>query len=87
MLSLADKAPHPKAAQVFANWFLSKEGLEIYSRGYGAAALGNDIDESSLNPGNLPKKGVNYFDDSEWKWVVGGRHENREKVWKLLKAQ
>lgn len=87
MLSLADKAPHPKAAQLFANWILSKEGLETYSRGYGAAALRNDIDESSLNPGNLPKKGVKYFDDSEWKWVVGGRHENREKVWKLLKAQ
>lgn len=86
MLSLANKAPHPKAAQVFANWILAKEGLETYARGYGSATLRTDVDESFLNPGNIPKKGVKYFDDTDWKWIVGGRHENREKVWKLLKA-
>ena len=86
MLTLANKAPHPKAAQVFANWILSKEGLETYAKGYGSATLRTDIDESYLNPGNLPKKGVKYFDDTDWKWIVGGRHENREKVWKVLKA-
>ena len=87
MLSLANKAPHPKAAQLFANWILSREGMETYSRGYGSVSLRADIDESYLNPGNLPKKGVKYFDDSEWKWVVGGRYEAREKLWKLLKMQ
>jgi len=87
MLTLANKSPHPKAAQVFANWILSKEGLESYAKGYGSATLRTDIDESYLNPGNLPKKGVKYFDDTDWKWIVGGRHENREKVWKILKAR
>jgi iron(III) transport system substrate-binding protein len=87
MLSLANKAPHPKAAQVFANWILSKEGLETYAKGYGSATLRTDIDESFLNPGNVPKKGVKYFDDTEWKWIVTGRHENRDKVWQLLKAR
>jgi iron(III) transport system substrate-binding protein len=87
MLSLANRAPNAKAAQVFANWILSKEGLEIYARGYGSATLRTDIDESYLNPGNLPKKGVKYFDDTEWKWIVTGRHESREKVWKLLKTK
>ncbi|MGH7812238.1 MAG: ABC transporter substrate-binding protein [Candidatus Binatia bacterium] len=87
MLSLANRAPHPKAAQVFTNWILSKEGLETYGRGYGSATLRTDIDETYLNPGNLPKKGVKYFDDTEWKWIVTGRHENREKAWKLLKAR
>ena len=87
MLSVANKAPHPKAAQVFANWILSKEGLEIYARGYGSATLRTDIDESFLNPANLPKKGVKYFDDTDWKWIVTGRHESREKVWKVLKTK
>ncbi|HEX2227709.1 MAG TPA: extracellular solute-binding protein [Candidatus Binatia bacterium] len=87
MLSLANKAPHPKAAQLFANWILSKEGLETYAKGYGSATLRADIDESYLNPGNLPKKGVKYFDDTDWKWIVTGRHENREKAWKILKAR
>jgi iron(III) transport system substrate-binding protein len=87
MLTVANKAPNPKAAQLFANWILSKEGLEIYARGYGSATLRTDIDESFLNPGNLPKKGVKYFDDTDWKWVVSGRQEYREKVWQLLKAR
>jgi len=85
LLSLANKAPNPKAAQLFANWILAKEGLEAYARGYGSATLRTDIDESFLNPANLPKKGVKYFDDTDWKWIVSGRQEYREKVWQVLK--
>jgi iron(III) transport system substrate-binding protein len=87
LLSVANKTPHSRAAQVFANWILSKEGLEIYARGYGSATLRTDIEESFLNPGNIPKKGVKYFDDTDWKWIVTGRHESREKVWQLLKGR
>ncbi|HYA29460.1 MAG TPA: extracellular solute-binding protein [Acidobacteriota bacterium] len=87
MLTLANKAPNPKAAQLFANWILAKEGLEIYARGYGSATLRTDIDESFLNPANLPKKGVKYFDDTDWKWIVSGRQEYREKVWQVLKGK
>jgi hypothetical protein len=43
------------------------------------------VDESSLNPATVPKPGGNYFDDTDWKWIVTGRHENREKAWKILK--
>ncbi|HEU4345229.1 MAG TPA: extracellular solute-binding protein [Candidatus Binatia bacterium] len=87
LLSMANKAPHPKAAQVFANWILSKEGLETYARGYGSVTLRTDIDHSFLGPANIPKPGVKYFDDTDWKWIVTGRHESREKVWKLLKGR
>lgn len=87
MLTVANKAPHPKAAQVFVNWLLSKEGLEIYSRGYGSATSRTDVDESFLQPGNIPKPGISYFDDSEWKWIVTGRRETREKIWKILKSR
>jgi iron(III) transport system substrate-binding protein len=87
MLTLANKAPNPKAAQLFANWILAKEGLEAYARGFGSATLRTDIDESFLNAANLPKKGVKYFDDTDWKWVVTGRQEYREKVWQVLKAK
>jgi iron(III) transport system substrate-binding protein len=85
MMSLGNRAPHPNAAKVFVNWMASKEGLELYARGYGSATLRTDVDESFLNKGNIPKPGVKYFDDTEWSWIVTGRHENREKVWKLLK--
>jgi iron(III) transport system substrate-binding protein len=87
MLTIANRPPNPKAAQLFANWILSREGLGIYARGYGSVSMRTDIDESNLNPGNLPKKNVNYFDDTDWNWIVTGRHEYREKVWQALKAK
>jgi iron(III) transport system substrate-binding protein len=87
MLTLANRAPNPKAAQLFANWILSREGLGIYARGYGSVALRTDIDETYLNPGNLPKSGVKYFDDTDWNWIISGRHEYRGKAWKLLKTR
>jgi len=86
MLTIANRAPNPKAAQLFANWILSKEGLGIYARGYGSVSMRTDIDETNLNPGNIPKKGVKYFDDTDWKWIVTGRQEYREKVWQVLKT-
>ncbi|HEY1375002.1 MAG TPA: extracellular solute-binding protein [Candidatus Binatia bacterium] len=85
MLSVANRAPHPNAAKVFVNWIAGKEGLEIYARGYGSATLRTDIDESYLSPGNIPKPNVKYFDDTDWNWIVTGRHDYREKVWKLMK--
>jgi hypothetical protein len=42
-----------------------KEGIELYALGYGSAMLRIDIDHSFLNPGNIPKPGVKYFDDTE----------------------
>jgi len=87
MLTVAQRAPHPNAARVFVNWIVSREGLEIYARGYGSVTLRTDIDESFLNPANIPGPGVNYFDDSDWKWILAGRRETREKVWGLLKSR
>lgn len=86
MLTIANKAPNPRAAQVFANWILGKEGLETYARGYGSATLRVDINESYLQPAIIPKPGGRYFDDTDWKWIITGRRENREKVWQVLKS-
>jgi len=85
LLTVANKAPHPNAARVFANWIASKEGLETYSRGYGAATLRTDVDESFLERGTVPRAGVKYFDDTEWNWTITGRREAREKVRQLLR--
>jgi iron(III) transport system substrate-binding protein len=85
LLTVANKAPHPNAARVFANWIASKEGLETYSRGYGATTLRTDVDESLLERGTVPRAGVKYFDDTEWHWTVTGRRETREKMQQLLR--
>jgi iron(III) transport system substrate-binding protein len=85
LLTVANKAPHPNAARVFANWIASKEALEIYSRGYGATTLRTDVDESFLERGTVPRAGVKYLDDTEWNWTVTGRREAREAMQQLLR--
>ena len=87
LLTVANKPPHPNAARIFANWIASKEGLELYSRGYGTATLRTDVDESFLDQKSVPRTGVKYFDDTDWHWVVTGRREAREKAQQLLKEQ
>jgi ABC-type Fe3+ transport system substrate-binding protein len=85
LLTFANKAPHLNAARVFVNWIASKEGLETYSRGYGATTLRTDVDESFLVAGTVPRVGAKYFDDTEWSWTVTGRKEAREKMQHLLR--
>ena len=85
-IALANKAPHANAAAVFANWMLSKEGLEIYSRGAGSVTVRNDIDESFLRREIIPRPGVNYFDTGDWKWTATGRVEAKDRLTKLLKV-
>jgi len=83
-LAVANQAPHPNAARVFANWIVSKEALEIYSRAHRATTLRNDVDESFLPRETIPRAGVNYRDE-EWTWMAGGRDETRNQVIKVLK--
>jgi len=41
-------APHPNAAKVFLNWFLGREGQEIYSRAMGQGTRRLDVDTQWL---------------------------------------
>lgn len=86
-LTVLAKAPHPHAARVFANWIVSKEGLEIYARGYGAVTLRADVDESFLDPRTIPRSGVQYADDHDWNWVVTQGGETRRRLVNLLKSR
>jgi len=85
LLTVANRGPHPNATRVFVNWLAGKEGLEIYSRGYEAPTLRNDVDESFLDPRTIPRPGVSYPDDTDFHWVATGRREAAEKVRELLK--
>jgi iron(III) transport system substrate-binding protein len=85
VLSLANRAPHPNAARIFANWMASKEALELYSRHAQAATLRNDVDESFLDPNVVPKPGVKYHDNADFAWVAGGQIQASKEVHELLK--
>jgi iron(III) transport system substrate-binding protein len=85
LLSVANKAPHPKAAQIFVNWMASKDGLELYSRNAQSATLRSDVDESFLDPHIIPQAGKDYVDNTDLDWVARGQKETANKVRALLK--
>lgn len=56
-LCLVKNLPHPNAAKVFLNWFLTKEGQEITTKAMGQATRRLDVDTKWLNDvGVIPAK-------------------------------
>lgn len=86
LLTVANRAPHPHAAQVFANWLASSEALEIYSRGYSRATLRNDVDESFLDRRGIPRAGGNYFDADDWNYTARDGDRIRTRVREILRS-
>jgi len=64
-LGLLDRAPHPNAAKVFINWFLSREG-QIAMQKLGRPDAHNsrriDIPKDDVDPFNKLEPGKKYFD-------------------------
>ena len=64
MVALANKAPHPNAAKVLLNWFLSREGqMAVQNPAGGEAAynsLREDIPKDHLSAWAQRQKGANY---------------------------
>src|SRR5439155_511319 len=68
--ALMDRAPHPNAANVFANWIASKEGPTVSAKARGEAPTRNDVDEASfLSREIIPRPGINYFDTYAWEFT------------------
>lgn len=84
LLTLMNKAPHPNAARVFLNWIVSKEGLEIYARAEGRAALRTDTEESFISADERPKEGMQYFDTYDWQFTVTEKEKIRLRLKELL---
>jgi ABC-type Fe3+ transport system substrate-binding protein len=86
VMSVANKAPHPAAMRVFANWMAGQEALQIYSRANLTATLRTDEDESFLDPQIIPKKGVEYVEATDPEWIGEGRKDMANKMRELLKS-
>jgi len=67
-IGLVNKAPHPNAAKVYINWFLSREGQLTLQREYSKAmvsaanSLRIDIPKDMLPPNQRLKEGVDYVE-------------------------
>jgi iron(III) transport system substrate-binding protein len=64
MITLANRAPHPNAAKVIINWFLSREGQTAVQKGLpndpGANSLREDISKDELPSWRQRVKGAKY---------------------------
>jgi ABC-type Fe3+ transport system substrate-binding protein len=87
LVVLVKSAPHPNAARVFVNWIASKEGLEVLTRAQLTVPTRADIDQSFVDPDEIPRPGVNYFDSYDWEFTVTRREQARLRLRELLSSQ
>lgn len=86
VLALFKNAPHPKAAQLFLNWIMTKEGMQLYQNLEGMPVTRVDVDRSTLMvPETVPKAGVEYFDTADYKYVTTESRKLFGKLKGLLK--
>jgi iron(III) transport system substrate-binding protein len=87
-VAVMDHAPHPAAAQLFANWIASREGLEVYARARAESPTRNDTDEKSFLPSEIiPRPDVSYFDTYEWQFTLSTKEEVRLRMKELMKLR
>ena len=89
-ISVFSNAPHPNAAKLFANWFLSKEGQTLTHTlipNIDRSSLRNDIPFGEVAPDQRRKPGVEYaFPDADPKF--GPRQEEAQKwVYKIWESR
>lgn len=60
-ISVFSNTPHPNAAKLLLNWFMSKEGVEIWSQVYGSEGARLDTSKEGLDPVWFKEPGKDYF--------------------------
>ncbi len=72
ILTYVNQAPHPSAAKVFINWFLSRDGQLNFQKALGKADEGSpdslriDIPKDDVDPKSRRLDGVKYLDTDQW---------------------
>lgn len=64
-LSVLDQAPHPAAAQLFANWIACPEGALAWSAAQDSASARNDV-EPDVPEWTVVQPAEEYWDQNEW---------------------
>jgi ABC-type Fe3+ transport system substrate-binding protein len=75
VVKIAAKAPHPAAAAVFANWYLSKPGQELYEALLNEPSRRTDLAHKGVPGYVLPKEGVHYVGSYDEDYVSKLRGE------------
>lgn len=80
VMKLLKNGPHPNAAVLFANWFLTREPQEIYQRTVATVSRRADVDLNGIPDYVIPKEGVEYLDTYTYAYIK----ETRPKLQKIL---
>jgi ABC-type Fe3+ transport system substrate-binding protein len=81
VVMLIKGAPHPAAAQLFVNWFGTKEAQDIYETQMMETSLRTDVNAPNLPDYVKPKKGVAYpVDDYDYNHYYNVRQPAVEKL-------
>jgi ABC-type Fe3+ transport system substrate-binding protein len=81
-LGIPSRAPHPNAAKVFINWFLSREGqiaLQKFGRPDAHNSRRIDIPKDDVDPYNRLERGKKYFD------LAKPEYQDLTPIFKLIK--
>jgi ABC-type Fe3+ transport system substrate-binding protein len=65
--------PHPNAAQVFHNWYASKNGQEVYTKAMLETSTRADVKVAEVPDYVVPKPGVKYLNQYEEDWYLNVR--------------
>lgn len=65
VISLFDRPPHPKAAKLFINWFLTREAQQIYAVASGRLSRRLDVTDDHLLLAQKVKEGTRYVMQDE----------------------
>jgi iron(III) transport system substrate-binding protein len=79
-INIADSPPHPNAAKVFINWFLSREGQINWQKHLGNPSLRIDIPKDELDPGIVPQPGIKYVDTTLEAFTTAVSNQQIEEV-------
>lgn len=69
-IAFMNKAPHPNAARIFINWFLSREAQTLIAAIDGVQSARMDVSTEGLHPLKVRQAGVKYFfgaNREEWR--------------------
>jgi ABC-type Fe3+ transport system substrate-binding protein len=77
--------PNPRAAQLFVNWFASKEGQDAWARAIREPSLRKDADLSPVPSYIVPREGVDYrIDHYDYEFFSKTRNEASEVILGIL---
>ncbi|MBI2934338.1 MAG: extracellular solute-binding protein [Chloroflexi bacterium] len=73
-VAVVSKAPHPRAATVFVNWLLGKEGQLVASEAYGGQSAREDIATSFFEPYEVRQPGTKYQNQVQQDEAIGRKY-------------